>query len=449
MLREWWRRLGEWLDEPACRTIPPVFRALVVLLLVDVVAAAGPRRVGRLADRARRGGSPRSARRASRWRDAATRQWYYREADRAAAAGRWRRRCSSPSSALALTLDAQGLLRYHPSKTPAECARDAKLAAADRERLRGLVGALYAHVFGGRPCAADDYRRWREAGAPTWHAPAQLRSRSARPCSWCSASARRRSGSRRARVGDSDPRRSTFLAGPSGASGYRRGARAPRRPGGRSRRPPAPLDRATRVGRRRRLSRSDGAARLCAKERAIVAAAGRSPARRPGSGAAMRCLGYDVVRWRGDSVAVAAGRRRRLAARAFVRWLLRRAAATSWPTRAALRRRRRVLRRSGSPHGSIPCSGAARPAGRALAHARRRAGRHARSSDDRLFSNRALREIDGRPVRAGARGAALPPHGRRRVSSRLRRHRIAGGATLAGAPGRRGAGASGSWWPSG
>jgi hypothetical protein len=72
---------------------------------------------------------------------------------------------------LALTLEGQGLLRYHPSKTPAECVRDATLIGEDRERLRGLVSALYIHVFGSRPIGPDDYRRWRDAGALTWHAP--------------------------------------------------------------------------------------------------------------------------------------------------------------------------------------------------------------------------------------------------------------------------------------
>ena len=35
-----------------------------------------------------------------------------------------------------------------------------------------LVQALYGHVFGGRPCAPDDYRRWRETSAGPWHAAA-------------------------------------------------------------------------------------------------------------------------------------------------------------------------------------------------------------------------------------------------------------------------------------
>ena len=112
---------------------------------------------------------PRPAARPSARRDAA---WYLREADRAAAAGRIAEALQLAFVGLALTLDGQGLLRYHASQTPAECAREARLAAEDRERLRALVRTLYGHVFGGRPCAPDDYRRWRETSAGPWHAAA-------------------------------------------------------------------------------------------------------------------------------------------------------------------------------------------------------------------------------------------------------------------------------------
>jgi hypothetical protein len=101
-------------------------------------------------------------------RDAA---WYLREADRAAAAGRVGDAMQLAFVGLALTLEAQGLLRYHASKTPAECARDASLARHDRDRLRALVRALYAHVFGGGRMDVEDYRRWRADLASPWHAP--------------------------------------------------------------------------------------------------------------------------------------------------------------------------------------------------------------------------------------------------------------------------------------
>jgi Domain of unknown function (DUF4129) len=98
--------------------------------------------------------------------------WYSRAADRAAAEGRLAEALQLAFVALALTLESQGLLQYHPSKTPAECAREAQLAGADRERLRDLVRSLYAYAFSGRAVLLEDYRRWRETGTGPWHAPA-------------------------------------------------------------------------------------------------------------------------------------------------------------------------------------------------------------------------------------------------------------------------------------
>jgi hypothetical protein len=169
-LREWWDRLGDWLDGLRAGN-PAAFRLLVLALLVALVlvlahgawvvwqtvrSGAGPE------DR-----TPGPAARAPR--DAA---WYLREADRAAAAGRMGDALQLAFVGLALTLDGQGLLRYHASKTPAECVREARLAGADRDRLRELVRALYAYVFGGRPCGPDDYRRWRDDIGRPWHEPA-------------------------------------------------------------------------------------------------------------------------------------------------------------------------------------------------------------------------------------------------------------------------------------
>ncbi len=170
LLRDWWDQLGEWLLGLRADN-PLVFRLLVIgllLLLVLLFAhaayvvwrtvshAAGPR------DQA----GPRAAREP---RDAA---WYGREAERAAREGRYLEALQLAFVELALTLDAQGLLQYHASKTPAECVREARLVDADRDRLRHLVRALYAHVFGGRPFGPEEYRRWRETGGMPWHAPA-------------------------------------------------------------------------------------------------------------------------------------------------------------------------------------------------------------------------------------------------------------------------------------
>lgn len=107
--------------------------------------------------------------RAAARRDAA---WYEREAERLAAAGRHAEAVQAAFAAVVLGLDARGLVRYHPSKTPAEYAREARLDADDRRRLRDLAGQLYRFAFGGAACDLDDYRRWRERAAPEWHAAA-------------------------------------------------------------------------------------------------------------------------------------------------------------------------------------------------------------------------------------------------------------------------------------
>jgi hypothetical protein len=170
LLRRWWSQLGDWLaglraDNPA------VFRLLVLglllgLLLIFAHAAYVVWRTARDSGRTDERGPGRA--RGER-RDAA---WYSLAADRAAAEGRLLEALQLAFVALALTLHGQGVLEYDASKTPAECAREARLAEGDRERLRSLVRTLYAHAFGGRPLGPDDYRRWRDAGAPPWHAAA-------------------------------------------------------------------------------------------------------------------------------------------------------------------------------------------------------------------------------------------------------------------------------------
>jgi Domain of unknown function (DUF4129) len=167
---DWWQRLLTWLDGVKTDN-PLLFRILLILLLLawaGIFAHAGwviwhTLRGAARADR------PVTLPAAGERHDAG---WYVREADRAAAEGRLTQALQLAFVGLALSLEAQGLLHYHPSKTPGECAREARLAAADRERLRELVRGLYSHAFSGQPIGMDDYRRWRDAGAGPWHAPA-------------------------------------------------------------------------------------------------------------------------------------------------------------------------------------------------------------------------------------------------------------------------------------
>jgi hypothetical protein len=170
LLREWWDRMSEWLR--ALRADNPlVFRLLILglLLLLVLILAHAAWLVWRTVRGAQSADAAETPAATLEARDA---EWYGRAADLAAAEGRFAEALQLAFVALALGLDRQGVLQYHASKTPAECARDARLAPADRERLRGLVRTLYLHAFGGRPAGLDEYRHWRAAGAEPWHAPA-------------------------------------------------------------------------------------------------------------------------------------------------------------------------------------------------------------------------------------------------------------------------------------
>ena len=170
LLKDWWGWLVSALEGLRADN-PLLFRIFLVALLaawvgIFVHAAWLVRLTVRGAARSER--APVPAAQGER-RDA---EWYSRAADRAAEDGRFAEALQLAFVAIALTLEAGGLLKYQPSKTPAECAREARLGAADRDRLRGLVRTLYAGAFGGRTLGAEDYRRWRELGAGPWHAPA-------------------------------------------------------------------------------------------------------------------------------------------------------------------------------------------------------------------------------------------------------------------------------------
>ena len=170
LLSEWWNLLVVWLEGLKADN-PLAFRIFFIAILLAWVGifAHAAWLVWVTVRGAARADRSVALTVAGERHDAA---WYSRAADAAAAEGRLAEALQLAFVALALTLEVQGLLQYHPSKTPAECVREASLAGSDRERLRGLVRSLYAHVFGGREIAPEDYRRWRDGGAGPWHAPA-------------------------------------------------------------------------------------------------------------------------------------------------------------------------------------------------------------------------------------------------------------------------------------
>jgi hypothetical protein len=98
--------------------------------------------------------------------------WYRPEADRLAAEGRFVEAVQADFLALVLALDASRLLRFHPSKTPAEYAEEARLDRRARAEFRELVRGLYGYAFARRPCGPDEFLEWRSRAAPERYAPA-------------------------------------------------------------------------------------------------------------------------------------------------------------------------------------------------------------------------------------------------------------------------------------
>jgi hypothetical protein len=90
-------------------------------------------------------------------RDAA---WHLAEALRLGAAGRFAEALAHRFLAAVLDLDARRVLQFHPSKTPAEYAREARLDDFGRSELADLVASLYRHLFGAAPLDAAEWQRF-------------------------------------------------------------------------------------------------------------------------------------------------------------------------------------------------------------------------------------------------------------------------------------------------
>ena len=98
-------------------------------------------------------------------------EWYRREADRLAHAGRFAEAVQADFLALVLALDARKALRFHPSKTPGEYARESEFTPGARAEFRELVRRLYAYAFARTPCGPIEFADWRERAAPERYAP--------------------------------------------------------------------------------------------------------------------------------------------------------------------------------------------------------------------------------------------------------------------------------------
>jgi Domain of unknown function (DUF4129) len=79
-------------------------------------------------------------------------------ADELARAGRYAEALAHRFIALLLELERRHALTFHPSKTPAEYVREARLDESGRASLADLVARLYRHLFGAVPCDDATYQ---------------------------------------------------------------------------------------------------------------------------------------------------------------------------------------------------------------------------------------------------------------------------------------------------
>lgn len=159
LLRDLWSRLEEWLNRFGAQH-PIGFQLLfwgAVLLLVALLVHLGW--LGWRIYRSTVEGPGAPAPGAPMLVDA---RGHLERAEALARAGRYTEAVAHRFIALLLELDRADAVTFHPSKTPAEYVREARLEAAGRDSLAGLVARLYHHVFGAEPC---DERCYRDFGA--------------------------------------------------------------------------------------------------------------------------------------------------------------------------------------------------------------------------------------------------------------------------------------------
>lgn len=156
--RDLWSRLRHWLD--ALTTQHPVgakllfWGALVVLVALVVHMGLTVWRIYRVTvkrpEAAGRGPAP----------VLVDGRAHLQRAEELARAGRYPEALAHRFVALLLELDRADALTFHPSKTPAEYVREARLGASGRATLAGLVSRLYHHVFGAEPLDEQGYREF-------------------------------------------------------------------------------------------------------------------------------------------------------------------------------------------------------------------------------------------------------------------------------------------------
>ncbi len=153
-VRDLYESLVLWLD--SLRDAHPVVYGVLAVLLTAVLVAI----LVHFAYLLWRALKPRAlpgaagAALAPRRRNAA---WYLEAARRLAEEGRCADAMAHRFTALVLQLEADEALKFHPSKTPAEYALEARLDGSAHSGFTELVAVLYQHLFGGVQCAPSDF----------------------------------------------------------------------------------------------------------------------------------------------------------------------------------------------------------------------------------------------------------------------------------------------------
>lgn len=160
-------RIGDWFDSfGALRSDNPIVYWLVmgslILLGLAIITYFVRSTLARLEGQ---DASPRIARGPAGGIDARARtaaEWE-EEARRAAAAGRYREAAVALYQALLLRLEAAGVLRYDPSKTPGDYRRESRKDPRAAGALTAFLRGFEPVVFGGRALDAAGYDRLRGA----------------------------------------------------------------------------------------------------------------------------------------------------------------------------------------------------------------------------------------------------------------------------------------------
>jgi hypothetical protein len=157
LVRGWLRALQAWMDRLESGH-PVVFYLLLVVataLLLAILVHFAYLTWHALHPHALERGSVAGG--ATPGRDAAWHRTAYR---RLLAEGRFAEALAERFATLILELQERAIVRLDPSKTPAEYAAEARLDAAGRGMMAGLVDELYRRLFGGTACTADDVTRF-------------------------------------------------------------------------------------------------------------------------------------------------------------------------------------------------------------------------------------------------------------------------------------------------